>query len=82
MLSDTHPDAEQVQIELLQRMTPAERLGKTLSFTSALIDSSRQTIAAMNPGLNSQELDVKCVELYYGEALATQLREYLQARTE
>jgi hypothetical protein len=82
MLSDTHPDAERVQIELLRRATPEQRLEKAISLSAALIDSSRQTIAALNPELNPQELNVRCVELYYGKALAMQLRDYLQIKME
>jgi len=80
MLSDTHPDAERVQIELLRRATPEQRLSRALSLTAAMVTSSRETIAAMNPDLSQQELNVKCVELYYGKALAAQLRDYLQKR--
>jgi hypothetical protein len=80
MLSDTHPDAERVQIELLRRTSPEERLGKALNLTSAMLRTSRQTIAALNPGLNEQELGIECVELYYGKELATQVRRYLDAK--
>jgi hypothetical protein len=81
MLSDTHPDAERVQIELVRRMTPAERLRKVASLTNALLDSSRRTIACNNPTLSSEQLDIRCVELYYGSALAARLREYLETQT-
>jgi hypothetical protein len=78
MLSDTHPDAEKVQIELLRGMTPAERLGMALRLTAALVNMSRQTIASLNPDLDPQELNIKCVELFYGKDLAERLRSYLQ----
>jgi hypothetical protein len=81
MLSDTHPDAERVQIELLRRTTPEERFRKVASLTNALIDSSRRTIASKNPTLSPQQLSVRCVELYYGRALAARLREYLETQT-
>jgi hypothetical protein len=74
MLSDTHPDAERVQIELLRRATPEQRLDKALNLTAALITASRETLASLNPGLSQQELNIKCVELYYGKALADGLR--------
>ncbi len=77
MLSDTHPDAERVQIELLRRTSPAQRLRMTVNFTAALVDSSRRTIAAQNPGLSPRELSLRCVQLYYGKALAERLRNYL-----
>ncbi|MEN6452316.1 MAG: hypothetical protein ABFC96_17635 [Thermoguttaceae bacterium] len=82
MLSDTHPDAERVQIELLRQMTPEERLRMAFGLTATMVNLSRQTIAALNPGLDARELNLKCVELYYGKELASRLREYLQTRTE
>jgi hypothetical protein len=80
MLSDTHPDAERVQIELLRRATPEARLGKALGLTSAMLSASRETIAALNPGLDQEELGVKRVELYYGKELAGRLSAYLKTR--
>jgi hypothetical protein len=82
MLSDTHPDAERVQIDLLRQTTPEQRLCKVASLTNALIDSSRQTIAAQNPTLSPKALSVRCVELYYGEALAARFQEYLETPVE
>jgi hypothetical protein len=79
MLTDTHPDAERVQIELLRRASPEQKFCTPINLTAALIDSSRQTIAATNPELSPRELNLRCVELYYGEALAARVRDYLQA---
>jgi hypothetical protein len=78
MLSDTHPSAEQLQIELLRKATPAERLAKSLSLTATVVDLSRRTIAQLNPGLDPEQLNIKCVELYYGKDLAARLGEYLK----
>jgi PP-loop superfamily ATP-utilizing enzyme len=77
MLSDTHPDAERVQIELLRKAGAAERLGMSLALTATVVNRSRQTIASLNPGLDPQQLNIKCVELYYGKELAGRLRKYL-----
>lgn len=78
MLSDTHPDVERIQIELLRRAGPENRLAQALSLTATVINLSRQTIAERNPGLNPQEFDIKCIELYYGRELAMRLRNFLQ----
>lgn len=77
MLSDTHPSAEQLQIELLRKATPAERYGKSVSLTATVVNLSRRTIAELNPELDEQQLNIKCVELYYGKELAVRLRDYL-----
>jgi hypothetical protein len=82
MLSDTHPDAERVQIELLRRKTPEERFATAMHLTDALLQSSSDMIATLNPGLTPEELGVKRVEYYYGRELASQLRNYLKSRME
>lgn len=78
MLSDTHPRVEQVQIGLLRKASATERLGMSLSLTATVVNLSRQTIAELNPGLDPQQLNIKCVELYYGKELAARLRDYLK----
>ncbi len=79
-LTDTHPEAEQVQIELLRNMTTAERLARAWSLTAMTISLSRRAIAEANPDLTAAELDLKCVHLFYGEELASRLREYLKGK--
>ncbi len=77
MLSDTDPRAEQVQIELLRRASVAERLGLAFSLTASMVNLSRQTIAELHPDFGPHQLNIKCVELYYGKELAAHLRDYL-----
>lgn len=80
MLSDTHPEAEKVQIELLRKATFAERFAKMRSLTMMAIKLSRQAIGDANPEFTPQEVNLKWVELHYGKKLATELREYLGER--
>ncbi len=80
MLSDTSPEAEKVQIELLRRATNAERLALALSMTDLTVRLARRAIARANPGLSQHELDLKFVEIHYGKELAERVREYLRAR--
>ncbi len=80
MLSDTPPEAEKVQIEILRKMSVAQRLGRMRDWTHMVVHLSRQGLARANPGLDSRELDLLWVEHQYGRDLAIQLREYLQAR--
>jgi hypothetical protein len=49
MLSDTHPDAERVQIELLRQMTGAQRIAQVRSQTAFVVGLARQAIARGNP---------------------------------
>jgi hypothetical protein len=82
MISDTDREATRVQVELLRRMTVEQRFHLAAGLTNALIEASRQTIAARNPTLDRQGLSVRCVELYYGKELATRFREFLEMRAE
>ncbi len=77
MLSDTHPEAEKVQIELLRRMTVAQRLERMRSLTTMTVNLSRRAIARAHPELTAGEVNLMWVELHYGKALADELREYL-----
>jgi hypothetical protein len=80
MSSDTSPQAEKVQIELLRNATNAQRLALALSMTDLAIRLARRAIARANPGLSRRELDLKFVEVHYGKDLAERVREYLRGR--
>jgi hypothetical protein len=77
MVSDTHPLAKRFQIELLRRATVSERLARMRSLTATTINLSRRAIASANPRLTPRQIDLKCVELYYGRELARRLSDYL-----
>ena len=80
MLSDTSPEAEKVQIELLRKAGFAGRFAKMQSLTATTINLSRRAIAEANADLTPLELDVKCVELFYGRELAREFQDYLNGR--
>ena len=81
MFSDTHPDAEKVQIDLLRKASNSERFGLMCSLTATAISLSRRAIARANPDLSPQEVDLKFVELHYGKGLSGRLRGYLETRS-
>lgn len=78
MLSDTHPDAERVQTELLRRATVAQRLSLMRSLTSMATKLSRRGIAVAHPELDPAEVDLKWLELHYGKTVAEGVRRYLR----
>jgi hypothetical protein len=82
MLSDTHPDAERVQLELIRTMTIAERLKRAAEWTRTAVNFSRQGIAKAHPGLDNRELDLLWVEQQYGRDLSNRLRAYLEDRSQ
>ncbi len=81
MLSDTSPEAEKVQIEILRRMSVAQRLGRMREWTRTLVHFSREGLARANPGLDDRGLNLLWVEHQYGRDLAVRLREYLEKRS-
>jgi hypothetical protein len=78
MLSDTQPEADQVQLDLIRKMTIAERLARAAAWSRMAIDLSRQGLARENPGLDKRELDLLWVKQQYGKDLAARLRQYLE----
>jgi hypothetical protein len=76
MLTDTHPDAEKVQIELIRQATVGERIGAMRSLTTIATNLSRRGIAKANPSFTPQEVNQMWVELHYGKELAQEFREY------
>jgi len=80
MLSDTHPDAERVQIELWRQTTGTQKVAQMRSLTSLVIGLSRRAIARANPHLDHHEVDMLWVEINYGKDLAARLRNYLEER--
>ena len=81
MLSDTHPDAERMQIELVRQTTGAQRIAQLRSLTSFAIGLSRRAIARANPHLNQHEVDMLWVEYTYGKDLAENLRRYTREKS-
>ncbi len=78
VLSGTSPEAETVQLDLLRKMTVAERLGLMRSLTRTLVHLSRDGLARANPSLDDRQLDLLWVDQQYGRDLADRLREYLE----
>ena len=80
MLTDTHPEAARVQIELLRKATVAERFSKVRSLTARTARLSKRAIARANAGSTPDELRLKFIELHYGKDLAERVREYVENR--
>lgn len=79
MLSDTHPDAERVQIELLGRKTPAERLAMARRLSELVVRMSREAIARRHPDWTPRQVNLAWMEISYGRELADEVREHLDA---
>jgi hypothetical protein len=78
--SDTHPDADRVQIELLRGATDAQRAALARSLSCTVMGLVRQGIADRNPTASQDELSVEFIRVCYGPELAREVRQDLEAR--
>ncbi len=76
--SDTHPQAEEVQIMLLRQASIAERFALMASLSETSIQLSRRAIQRANPTYSELEVNLAFVAYHYGEDLAERVRQYLE----
>jgi hypothetical protein len=77
---DTDPDAERMQLDLLRKMTAAERFQLVRSLTQTTRQLAWRAIQRANPDATAEEIALIFVAVHYGEDLANRLRAYLAAR--
>lgn len=77
---DTHPKAEEVQIQLIRQATVAQRIARMSALTASLMKLSKRAIRRANPEASQDELDVLFVKYHYGEVLAVRFQAYLYQR--
>ena len=77
-INDTNPKVESILIEMLSKLTISQRLAKTISFSSSVINLSKRAIYRANPGKSKSELDLIFVRHHYGDDLADKLKLFLQ----
>ena len=78
--SDTEPDADRVQVELLRAASVTRRLHLALSVTATVVGAARRGIALAHPQASRRELDLRFVEGHYGADLARALGADLERR--
>ena len=79
-LFDTHPEAEEFQILMLQKASFAKRASITISLSETVIRLARRAISRANPGLSEEELNLIFIANNYGSDLAKRLSNYLKQR--
>lgn len=78
--TDTDPETERVQLELLRRAGPARRLALAFSLSQSVIEMSRGALRRLHPQASAEELGLPWVRQNYGVELADGLRAYLARR--
>ena len=61
---DTHPRAEAVMIEILRRMTPAQRLQRSFALRDAAQGLARSRILVEHPGASPHEVQMRLASLW------------------
>ena len=78
--SDTSPDLERVQLELLRAMSGADRVGLALRLSADVVRLSKRAIARTHAEYTPRQVEHRFVELHYGKELADALRQRDKAR--
>ena len=77
--SDTSPESEAVQLELVRKMPAAKRVEKAIQLSNELLRLSKAAIRRRHPDFSEEEVGIKFVELHYGVDLATAMRRQLES---
>ena len=72
--TDTSAEAELIQLELLRKMTPGQRLAKAVELSCHTIQLCKTAIRRHHPEISDDELRIKFIEINYGARLAESVR--------
>jgi len=78
--TDTTADAIEVQLACLRRLSPQERLQKTLNMSRRVRDMAMNAIRRRHPDLGDAQVRWMFIELTYGKSLADDFRRWCSER--
>jgi hypothetical protein len=78
--TDTSAEAEAIQLELLRRMSPEDRIAKMCNLSASLRRMAFDAIRRIHPELDEAEVRLKFIESTYGKELASEVRTHFQQR--
>ncbi len=78
--TDTSQEADEVQLELIRQMSPAERFLKANAMSQRCRQMAMDAIQRLHPNCSEDELRIKFIDLAYGPQLAEQVRQWQQAQ--
>ena len=78
--SDTSPEVERVQIELLRKAGKTRRLQLGLELSGEALEMAQRGIRRAHPELSELEAKLLFVEVTYGKDLADRVRAHLAKR--
>jgi len=78
--SDTSPEIERVQIELLRKASLQKRFAITEEWSEFIVEVAKQGIRRDYPEASEDEVALMLVARLYGQPLADKVRAYLARR--
>ena len=78
--SDTSPEMERVQIDILRKMSTAERFAVMESWSQFIREVAKQGIRQDYPSASEEEVALMLVARLYGQPLAERVRSELACR--
>jgi len=78
--TDTSPEAYAVQLELLRRLSPNQRLSKAFALSRQVKRMAMEAIRRRHPELEEDAIRLKFIELTYGKDLADDVRRWQEER--
>ncbi|MEM7314689.1 MAG: hypothetical protein AAF497_16205 [Planctomycetota bacterium] len=79
--TDTSPEAEAPQLELWGRMTGQERVQKAMALSSQIRSMAFDAIRQRHPDWDEDQVQLKFIELTYGEELAADFARWKAERS-
>jgi len=76
--TDTSPEAEIVQMELIRNMHPEQRALKSMRMTTRLVRECKAAIRRNHPEFTQRQVGLEFIAINYGKVLSEEVREYLQ----
>lgn len=79
--TDTTPEAEAVQLELIRQMTPQQCLDLSIRMTNRLIRECKNAICREHPEWNEQEIGLGFIRQNYGDEFYLAVKASLSERS-
>ncbi|MEX2170030.1 MAG: hypothetical protein WD851_12035 [Pirellulales bacterium] len=76
-LSDTSIVVEEAQLRLLREKSSAQRAMLAIRLSSEVVRAAKRAIARVDPSLSARQVELRFVELHYGQVLAEAVRQYV-----
>ncbi len=76
-LSDTSPEAQKVQIDLLRKAGSARRTMMAINLSHTAMELSKRAIRRANPELSEFEIKIRFLALCHGEELAKKVEKVM-----